>query len=594
MSARADLRALGGLSWREARTSGEAAGPVLGSYMGLLSSGAARVRFPGGSTMNQLSAMPPSPARPLPPLDPRATGAGTGRDAYLLGGLVAVLLGLAVSCVVPETDGDGSDSSPHDVHGESAHDPPGFPRRRRTPPGPTWHASVVGTQEAVLELTVRPGRALLPPNEVLELPVAIDVRARPQAIQRPPLDLSLVFDKSGSMKGGGKIAYTMQAARLLVENLSEQDTVSIVAYDTKVVVLDPQQPVVQKTFLSHWADEIEAGGNTNLSGGLLAGIAEVRRGKRPGAVARVILLTDGLANRGVTSPKKLRGMAQAARREGITVSTIGVGEKFDERVLSGLASAGGGNYSYVSEAEDIPGVVAGEIQGLLPVVCQNLRLSFQISEGVELTGLIGADLQYATSPGEVVLSEDTIIHVGDLIPGESRTIILHLLLSAAPGPAAPLSVLRTRVEFQHVGEAGRPLSQEEELLLAVAASRRESEGSVDMAVMDTAWLAEVLDLTYLALQSRDWDLVDQAHRTIETYRKELEGLAVQGDSETLREHAALLAHYGEELERVAAEGALHDHKKSGDAYEKTKKDLHYRRYLLLHHKPGAARDGDRP
>ena len=507
------------------------------------------------------------------------------------GVLVAVPLGLAAGCLVPET---GSDSSSHGAHGETDHEPPGFPRRRRSPPVPSWHASVIETQEAVLELTVRPGRALLPPNEVLELPVAIDVRARPQAIRRPPLDLSLVFDKSGSMKGGGKIEYTMQAARLLIENLSEQDTVSIVAYDSKVVVLDPQQPVVQKTFLSHWADEIEPGGHTNLSGGLLAGMAEVRRGRRPGTLARVILLTDGLANRGVTSPKKLRGIAEAARLEGITVSTIGVGEKFDEHVLSGVANAGGGNYTYVGEPEDIPGVVAGEIQGLLPVVCQNLRLSFQISEGVELTGLFGADTQDPASPGKAVPSIDTTIDVGDLIPGESRTLILHLLLSASPGPAPPLPVLRTRVDFQHVGEAGRPLSQEEELLLAVAASRGESERSVDMVVMDTAWLAEVLDLTYLALQSRDWDLVDQAHRTITTYRKELEELAVQGESETFREHAALLAHYGEELERLAAEGALHGHEKSGDAYEKTKKDLHYRRYLLLHHKPGVSEDGDRP
>ena len=76
--------------------------------------------------------------------------------------------------------------------------------------------------------------------------------------------------------------------------------------------------------------------------------------------------------------------------------------------------------------------------------------------------------------------------------------------------------------YQLVGEAGRPMFEEQELLVAVAASREESEESVDMAVMDTAWLAEVFDLTYIALHSRDWELVDQAHRTITTYRKDLE------------------------------------------------------------------------
>lgn len=135
--------------------------------------------------------------------------------------------------------------------------------------------------------------------------------------------------------------------------------------------------------------------------------------------------------------------------------------------------------------------------------------------------------------------------------------------------------------------------EEQELLVAVAASREESEQSVDMTVMDTAWLAGVFDLTYVALQSRDWELVDQATRTIATYRDHLESLAARNESGTLREHAALLAHYGEELERLAEERTFHDHEGGGDTYEKIKKDLHYRRYLLLHHGAGDPGASDR-
>ena len=509
------------------------------------------------------------------------------------GWLVAVLSVLVAGCVGPETIGLGSDGSAAGVH-EEEHPPPGFPRPRRDPPVLPWHASLVEPQDGLagaVELVVRPGRALFPPNEVLELPVAIHVRARPQAIQRPPLDLSLVFDKSGSMKDEGKIGYTMQAARLLIENLSERDTVSIVAFDTEVVVLDRQQPAVQKLFLAHWTDEIEPGGYTNLSGGLLAGVAEVRRGRRSGALARVILLTDGLANRGVTEPQELRSIAQAAREEGITVSTIGVGEEFDERILSALADAGGGSYTYVPEAEDIPGVVAGQIEGLLPVVCQNLRLSLQLAAGVELVEqVIGAAPGHAGPVAAAAPSADTTIELGDLVPGERRTVILHLRFTPSPEPSPTLSVFRARIDYQLAKEAGRPMFEEQELLVAVAASREESEESVDMAVMDTAWLAEVFDLTYLALQSRDVELVDQAYRTITTYRKDLEELADRGETETLREHAALLAHYGEELERLAEGGALHGHK--GETYEEIKKDLHYRRYLLLHHRPGESGERD--
>ena len=110
--------------------------------------------------------------------------------------------------------------------------------------------------------------------------------------------------------------------------------------------------------------------------------------------------------------------------------------------------------------------------------------------------------------------------------------------------------------------------------------------------MDTAWLAEVFDLTYLALRSEDWELADQAVRTISTYREELEALAFHGETEALREHAALLEHYGEELERLATEGTLHGHGRAGETLEEIKKDVHYRRYLLLHHRPGEAEEHD--
>lgn len=512
------------------------------------------------------------------------------------GWLIAAQLTLMAGCVGSGTVGTDTDGS---AGGAAAGEHPaaGFPKPRRDPPRAAWHTSVVEPQaggSSALGLAVRPGRALLPPNESLVLPVAIEVRAQPRAIRRPPLDLSLVFDKSGSMKGEGKLAYTMQAARLLIENLSEQDTVSIVAYDTNVVVLDPQQPAVERLFLAHWTDEIEAGGDTNLSGGLLAGIAEVRRGRRPEALARVILLTDGLANRGVTDVDGLRSIARAAREEGITISTIGVGSKFDEGLLFALADAGGGSYAYVPEAEDIPGVVAGQIEGLLPVVCQNLRLSLQLSEEVELVDLIvaaGPDLAGPARPP--TRSVPTTIDLHDLVPGESRTVILRFRLPALPGPGT-LSVFRARIDYQLAGEAGRPAFQDQELLLAVAASREESEQSVDRTVMDTAWLADVFDLTYLALQSRDWELVDQAQRTIATYREDLEELANRGETGTLREHAALLAHYGEELERMVAEGTFHEHEGGGETYEETKKDLHYRRYLLLHHGVGEVEDSDHP
>ena len=181
-------------------------------------------------------------------------------------------------------------------------------------------------------------------------------------------------------------------------------------------------------------------------------------------------------------------------------------------------------------------------------------------------------------PGEVT------VDLGDLVPDESRSVILYLRVSASSEPS--LLVLQSRVDFQLPEEAGRPSFQQHQLRLPVGASVRQSAESVDDVVLDTAWLAGVLDLTYLALQSRDWELAEQALQTITAQRVKLDALAARGGTERLREHAALLAHYAEEIEHLAAEGTLHDHERRQHGYEELKKDIHYRRYLLLHHRPG--------
>src|SRR5678815_1496774 len=139
----------------------------------------------------------------------------------------------------------------------------------------------------------------------------------PTPDNRIPLNLSVVLDRSDSM-AGDKLAAARDAAAMLVQRLHPTDTVSVVAYDDEVItVAEPATGETQAT-LPNQIQHIQAGGSTNLSGGWLRGRELVARLKREGGVNRIVLLTDGLANAGITEPDKLLGLCRNACGSGIT------------------------------------------------------------------------------------------------------------------------------------------------------------------------------------------------------------------------------------------------------------------------------------
>lgn len=128
--------------------------------------------------------------------------------------------------------------------------------------------------------------------------------------EREPLNLAVVFDRSASMNIDAKIGFVRKAGHLLADNLTPRDYVSLVAYNHEVQVLVPMHPVVNREYLHHRIDELTAAGDTNISGGFLEGCAQLeKRAGQPGQ-RHVILLTDGLANRGVTDARALVSLVE--------------------------------------------------------------------------------------------------------------------------------------------------------------------------------------------------------------------------------------------------------------------------------------------
>ena len=235
-----------------------------------------------------------------------------------------------------------------------------------------------------------------------------------------PLNIAMVIDRSGSMHGD-KLANVQQATCYVLDQLDARDQVALVAYDDQVQLLAPSTSIDQQArdTLKAQINALRPGGWTDLSGGWLAGCREVAAHLHAQAVSRALLLTDGLANRGITDLEDLSHHARELRQRGIATSTFGVGLDFNEHLLEALAEQGGGHFYYIAQPGQIPDVFRRELGELLTVVAREVVLTLQIPAGVAVEVLGGIAHEHN--------GERLRIFLGDLSAGEQRPIYIRML-----------------------------------------------------------------------------------------------------------------------------------------------------------------------
>lgn len=306
-----------------------------------------------------------------------------------------------------------------------------------------------------LTLTATLDRQLLPATggqRFLRVTLRAAATAAPAA--RKPLNLAFVLDRSGSM-AGDKLRLVKEAVAFGIGQLTPDDRAAVVVYDNQVTTLAPSGPIdsAAKTRITLALGGVEEGGSTALGEGWLTGCrlaAESAAGSGDRWLTRALLLTDGLANVGITDPAELTAHALQLRQRGVTTTTLGVGHDFDEQLLNSLAEAGGGNFYFIEQARQIPEFFAGELGELLTVVAEQAVLT------VTLPPTVRGDLlnDYPAERGGKTFT----IEVGAISAGEEKTILLALRCRGArPDAALPLAIsLRYRETSGEVVTATAP------------------------------------------------------------------------------------------------------------------------------------------
>jgi Ca-activated chloride channel family protein len=294
---------------------------------------------------------------------------------------------------------------------------------------------------AQVNLSVNTSSAVLKANhhQTAYLKIGLTGFEFENASRRAPVNVAIVLDKSGSMQGD-KIEQAKRAAIMAIERLGPNDIVSVVAYDGSVRVLVPSTKVSDKAEIRNAISRLNAGGNTALFGGVSKGAQEVRKFLSDNRFNRVILLSDGIANVGPSSPGDLASLGASLIKESISVTTLGLGLGYNEDLMVQLAAKSDGNHAFIESAVDLARVFDEEFGDILTVCAQEVVVRIQCADGVRPKRILGRS-------GDIT-GQSVAVSLSQLYANQEKYILLEVELD--PFPAARRDLANIDISYANM------------------------------------------------------------------------------------------------------------------------------------------------
>ncbi len=341
------------------------------------------------------------------------------------------------------------------------------------------------------------------------------------------INLSLVIDRSGSM-AGNSLKYALDAAKSVVDALSDEDIVSVVVFDDVITTIIPPQNPTDKKTIKNTIGAVIAGGITDLHGGWAEGCKNVESNFDPLAINRVLVLTDGQVNSGITDEKTIVKNVTQKGDSGIVTTTLGFGSWFEEDLLTSMATSSNGNFYFIQTKEDATEVFKLELDSLKSVIAQNLILKLDLEAGVTLS-------QWLNLSKDDKQSQKLKVNFGSIFENEDKLIGLKVTVPIFDKAGVfPIGVVKYSVET--VDDSGNIQKIEGDLAINITIDSQDVATSAGLTsgYLDIAKL-KVAQAKNSALKFADVSNYSEAANLLNSLAKELEAQGLHEHFEIVEE-----------------------------------------------------------
>ncbi len=355
--------------------------------------------------------------------------------------------------------------------------------------------------------------------------------------KRLPLNLALVIDTSGSMRDENKLNSVKQAAIALVNRLRPEDRLAIVSYDTQAKVVLPSSPVRVNQEARWLIQSLRADGGTNLGAGLIEGYHQLREFAGPKIISRVLLLSDGKANVGITSSAELSRMVLQEADAGISLSTFGVGLDFNEDLMAALSESGRGMYYFIDRPESMEAILAKEFNSVEQLVAADIKATITLTPDFRIEQVFANTFE--------VNGNTVSVRFGDLAAGERRRMQIRFQ-PRQRGPGAINNAATVQVSYSNPGGGGSG-SMSRSIGLAYIRNQQAIADNQNKEIAERSAVFEANLARKEAALAVDRGETKRADSILDLVKKKIKGLA--GSSSRVQQEVSDMESYQKGLEK---------------------------------------------
>lgn len=425
-------------------------------------------------------------------------------------------------------------------------------------------AGIFKAEAAEVKVTAGLGQSVIPTEGgKVYLRLSLKALAHQDSENRAPLNVGLVLDRSGSMKGK-RIEAAKEAARMALSRLGGDDTVALVAYNHNVDVLQSARRLVNHDSFTAAIDRLQANGRTALFAGVTEGGRQVEKNYRDRQINRVILMSDGLANVGPSSPAELAKLGQELGGKGISVTTIGLGLGYNEDLMQRLALASDGNHAFAETPDDLIKIFNSEFGDALSIAAQDIEINVEVRAGFRPVRVLGREAEIEGSRVKVKLNQLTALN--------ERYLIVELDASRSAA-MNEVDVAEIRTDYLDL-QAGERRNIKARVSASVSGDKKVQTSSRDNEIMSEITTQIATERSEKAVELRDKGDLAGARRLLQ----ENAAILKQSRASFAAGEAPASASALKELEKLEENSNIAAENLDPEKWAKTRKSMRYQQH----------------